>query len=114
MQQGLDVGGQAGADRVRVQQVDRAGQAIALASAALDVHTGGPKSLNTLPNGRPGLTQLTGQGVAGQATGSEFGQQLAIVHGSFHEVRKELCGKAASDARHRVATGASNLAPGSG
>jgi hypothetical protein len=46
--------------------------------------------LNTLPNGRPGLAQLTGQGVAGQATGSEFGQQLAVVHGSFHEVRKEL------------------------
>ncbi len=114
MQQGLDVGGQAGADRGRVQQVDRAGPALAPASAALECHPGGPKSLNTLPNGRPGLTQLTGQGVAGQATGSEFGQQLAIVHGSFHEVRKELCGKAASDARHRWAAGASNRVPGSG
>ena len=114
MQQRLGVGGQASADRRRVQQVNRAGQAIALAGTALDIHTGGPKPLNTLPNSRPGLAQLTGQGVAGQATGSEFGQQLAIVHGSFHEVRQELCGKAASDARHAGFCGASNGAPGSG
>ena len=114
VQQRQHLGGQAGTDRIRVQQVDRAGQAIALASAAFDVHTGGSKSLNTLPNGRPGLAQLTGQGVAGEATGSEFGQQLAVVHGSFHEVRKELCGKAASGARHAGFCGASNGAPGSG
>ncbi|KAG1088085.1 hypothetical protein G6F40_013573 [Rhizopus arrhizus] len=100
VQQRQNRGRQAGADRVRVHQVDRSAPAVALASTPLDGHAGGPKSLNTLPNGRPGLAQLTGQGVAGQATGSEFGQQLAIVHGSFHEVRTELCGKAASDARH--------------
>ena len=35
-----------------------------------------------------------------KAPGAQFGQQLAVVHGSFHEVRKELCGKAASGARH--------------
>ncbi|MNT80003.1 hypothetical protein D3C72_2194080 [compost metagenome] len=27
-----------------------------------------------------------GQGVAGQAPGAQFGQQLAVVHGSFHRV----------------------------
>jgi hypothetical protein len=39
---------------------------------------------------------------------------LAIVHGSFHKVRTELCGKAASDARQARFRRASNLAPGSG
>nr|KAJ9622935.1 hypothetical protein H2204_011415 [Knufia peltigerae] len=106
--------GQAGADGLGLQQVDRPGQPVALASTPFNLDTGGPKPLNTLPNGGPGLAQLTGQGVAGQATGSEFGQQLAIVHGSFHKVRTELCGKAASDARWAWFRRASNLAPGSG
>ena len=110
VQQGLGIGRQVAADRLRVKQLQCPGQAVALARTALDIHTSGPKSLNPLPNGGPGLAQLTGQGIAGQATGSEFGQQLAIVHGSFRQVRQELCGKGRAGARR----GASTAGPGSG
>jgi hypothetical protein len=42
--------------------------------------------LNPLPNRSAGLAQFAGQRIAGKAPGAQFGQQLAVVHGSFHQV----------------------------
>jgi hypothetical protein len=60
--------------------------------------------LNPLPNRGAGHAQFLGQGVAGQAPGAQFGQQLAVVHGSFHR----LIGKIMRESAGQRPPGASN------